>query len=318
MLGQHPNGQLPILEEQHYSVTQQLRLKGIERRAKILSSTSAANRYLNQVARVAIVGFAPDSRDEVRKHFSDPSFDIWAINELYFEVDGLEARANAWFQLHGAEPPTERDPNHKQRLAQMKCPVYMWKKHPEIPNSVEYPHPEIIKHFDIFGEGMATDITYENDRQYFNNSISWLVALAIYQGYKEIYIYGVNMAQDQALHSEYQHQRPSVEFYLGWARGAGIKIYLSPQSDILLCGWQYGRDDSARLMAKLFKRDEELQHRMNQVRTDMNQFNSNAQAAANALNQFQGALENNRYMINLGPSGAHSKRGKVEKEKQED
>ena len=104
--------------------------------------------------RVVIMGFAPDSRNEAPlkdkevdleqveealkkldlnlgenkidlKTFEKSKFDVWGINELYIEMPILANRANAWFQLHGTEPPTQRDPKHKENLGQLPCPVLM-------------------------------------------------------------------------------------------------------------------------------------------------------------------------------------------------
>lgn len=126
---------------------------------------------------VIILGFAPSKSIAP---IDRPGWDIWPLNELYTEMPRLEARATAWFQLHGNEPPQVRDVNHKQWLAKLRCPVLLWKRHPEIPNAVPYPLDEIIAEFGT----------------YFTNSISWMIALAIKLGYKRIHLYGVDMAQD--------------------------------------------------------------------------------------------------------------------------
>jgi len=283
---------------------QKLNKKALKTSSEILEEQKNQQQHpiqsIKKSERVGIIGFAPDSRNEARL---DMDMDIWPLNELYMEMPILAKRANAWFQLHGSVPTT-RDPNHAKALAELPCPVIMWQKHPDIPNSIEYPREDILRIFDNFGEGMCADIPSEYDRQYFTNTVSWQIALAVALGYKEIYIWGVNMAQDQ----EYGHQRPSCEFYLGWARGQGIKVFLPKQSDLLMSGYQYGYDEVTRGFTKSLKRIEELEERVNQARNQRIQAQNQAQNLLAQEQQLGGALENAKYGMNLGPRGYSSVR----------
>jgi hypothetical protein len=252
--------------------------------------------------KVIIMGFAPDSRDLAP--VDDKSFDVWPLNELYMERSDLKNRATAWFQLHGTEPPTIRDKNQPKSLSELSCPVFMWKKHRAVPNSITYPKDEILEHFDIYGEGMAPEAAHERDRAYFTNSVSWMIAMAIYLKYEEIHVYGVNMAQDQ----EFQHQRPSCEFFLGWARGAGIKVYLPMPCDLLTAWTLYGHDDSTKYMVKMEARHKELQARINGLRQQRNNAQAQINGWVNQENQLVGALEDTKYVLNLGPQFAPSER----------
>lgn len=256
--------------------------------------------------KLIILGFAPDSRDAAPT--DDDSFDLWPLNELYMERPDLAVRATAWFQLHGTEPPTLRDKEPTKNLAALGCPVLMWKKHRDIPNSITYPKDEILQHFDIYGEGMVPEAAHERDRAYFNNSVSWMIALAIKCKYKEIWVYGVNMAQDNQLNSEFSHQRPSCEFFLGWARGAGIKISLPLVADLLTAWTLYGYDDSSKHNLKLAARVQELTARRDGTRNQRMQHENQARILIGQENQLAGALENTKYYENLGPTFASSER----------
>jgi hypothetical protein len=68
-----------------------------------------------------------------------------------------------------------------------------------------YPLQEIITYFGV---------------DYFTNTIDYALALAIYKGFTEIDLYGVNMA----FGSEYEYEKPGVEFWIGQAMGRGIKV----------------------------------------------------------------------------------------------
>ena len=66
--------------------------------------------------------------------------------------------------------------------------------------------------------------------QYFNNSVSYLIAYAILQGYEEIALYGMRFdaAHEARRDGEYQNVRELVFF----ARGRGIKV-TAPADTIL-------------------------------------------------------------------------------------
>ena len=79
-------------------------------------------------------------------------------------------------------------------------------------NQSNYPLNEIVKEFDC---------------AYFTNSISYMIAYAIYKGYEEINIYGVDMTG----RDEYINQRGSVMYWIGYARAKGITVNLSSEVD---------------------------------------------------------------------------------------
>ena len=74
---------------------------------------------------------------------------------------------------------------------------------------------------------------------YFYSTISYMLALAIAEGFEEIGLWGIDLAHD----SEYEYQKPSAEYFLGIARGQGIKIYLPEQSALLKGMYRYGYED---------------------------------------------------------------------------
>ena len=169
--------------------------------------------------KVAIVGYTPTRVDAP---YGDESWEIWGLNDLYRFKDEVR-RWTRWFDMHQDTPsPTGRlSLSEKvEEFARWECRIYMQEKHPSVPCSVKYPLNEII---DEFGN-------------YFTNSISYMIALAIYEGFDEIGVWGVDMATD----SEYGHQRPSCEYFLGIAVGKGIKVYVHPAADLLKTKTLYG------------------------------------------------------------------------------
>ena len=73
------------------------------------------------------------------------------------------------------------------------------------------------------GKYPLLDIFKEFGSTYLRNSISYMIALAIYEGYKTIHLYGVD--QDEALDIQgmpYAYGKAHVTFWLGIAHERGI------------------------------------------------------------------------------------------------
>ena len=206
-------------------------------------------------SKVAIVGFAPSTMAESRFLFDDPDCEIWGLNQLYMtyntgqNLPDIAKNCDRWFQIHHRvtyDANIVRDHSHHDWMAKQKdFPIYMQEHNPEIPMSVRFPKEKII---DEFGT-------------YFTNSISWEIALAIQEGFEKIYLYGVDMAT----HSEYAYERPSVEYFLGWAKGRGIDIMIPQRSDLLKTLWLYPYEDTAPFRTKCTSRLEELNKRANML-----------------------------------------------------
>ncbi len=94
----------------------------------------------------------------------------------------------------------------------LDVPIYMQRKHPEIPRSVEYPLEDALT---AFG-------------RCFTSSASYLIALAIMEEFETIGVWGIHLTA----RSVYSRQRPGVEYLLGVARARGIDVYLPPNSPL--------------------------------------------------------------------------------------
>jgi hypothetical protein len=145
-------------------------------------------------------------------------------------------RASAYFQLHGKDS-FKRDVakrnvyGHYEWLKKKHgFPIYMQFVYNEIPDSVEYPLAKIVDKF--FGKGITKG---GKTFKYFTSTFAFEIALALYQGYERIEIYGFDMSGQD----EFGSQKPCAEFWLGVARGMGVEIYLPPNNQ-LLWGPLYG------------------------------------------------------------------------------
>jgi hypothetical protein len=77
------------------------------------------------------------------------------------------------------------------------------------------------------------------DKIFTTCSVTHMLMLAIYEGYEEIHLYGI----DEAVDGEYKDEMPGVLYWLGVAYGRGIKVVVSPHSPLLKGYWIYGYED---------------------------------------------------------------------------
>ena len=196
-------------------------------------------KVISKVNKVAIVGY---TSSRVLAPYDNPDFEIWGLNDLYKYIP----RYDRWFELHKAddvirehaagrmEGRTSWEENLKA-LSEMKCPVYMEKVDPRIPMSMKFPLDKILDHFGKF-------FLDKQRVRYFTNSVSYMVALATMEEFKEIHLYGVDMS----VGTEFSEQRASCEFWLGVALGRGIKLHIPEQSDLLMSMFLYAFEDDKR------------------------------------------------------------------------
>ena len=102
----------------------------------------------------------------------------------------------------------------KEVIKMWHSPFYCVKAYDDIPNSIEYPLKEVSDYFE-------TD--------FFTNTFSYMIALAIYEGVDEIHFYGVS----QRGFWEFFEERRGMEFWLGFARGFGVDIFVEKDSSLL-------------------------------------------------------------------------------------
>ena len=206
--------------------------------------------------KLAIVGCS-DSKNLAP--VDDMTFDIWGMNNLYPHL----SRATKWFEIHEIKFDGVNYYRRGERIfrgqvvneylkqigewtQKQNIPVYMHQHWDIVPTSIAYPIQDIVN---AFGN-------------YFTNSVSYMIALAIMEKYEEIHIYGVDMAVIGAdtlnpEANEYTYQRPSCEYFLGLAKGLGIKIYLPQESDLLktrfLYGFEQQKEDAWKKKCKMIK-----------------------------------------------------------------
>ena len=232
--------------------------------------------YKTKVKKVAIVGTAMTHKDAP---YSDPSWEIWGLNDHWNNMP----RATRWFEVNYeackiAKVSHQPDMTRMDWLKKCPIPVYMEEKYPEVPMSVRFPYEDIFNYIcDMDPCG----------RDYLTNSVSYMIAMAIYEGFDEISLYGVDMA----VGSEYEKQRPSCEFFIGIAKGLGIKIYIPDRSDLLKTLVVYGRSQKAdAFILKLQDRRKFQQAQVKQIDQAIKKNQDEIQGMTASKLQYQGAL----------------------------
>ena len=126
--------------------------------------------------------------------FNDDSFDIWAFNK--HDDEAQIPRVDVWFDIH---KDVVKPGAHIKRA--------------------DFPFEDVEK---LVGGN------------YFNNTVSYLIAYAIIQGYEEIQLYGMRFWTDfEQRKLEYQNVRELIFF----AKGKGIKIS-APVDEVMMSEYE--------------------------------------------------------------------------------
>jgi hypothetical protein len=109
-------------------------------------------------------------------------------------------------------------------------PIYMQEVYKDVPASVKYPRDEIIsKLLPVLQNEKGEQVSN------FTSTVAYAIALALYQGYKSIELYGIEANSD----TEYGRQKPGILFWIGVASGLKVPV-LTQSKSLLLAERPYG------------------------------------------------------------------------------
>jgi hypothetical protein len=227
---------------------------------ELAESAQASGEYDTPRQSVAILGTAETMNSAP---FDDPDWEIWGTGTVMGHGVG---RVDRLFELH----TKERWINRVQQLNAAGVPVMMQEAFEEVEKAEVFPRDRLLAKF----------------RPYVTNSISWMIMYAIDQGYKEIGLFGVHMATD----SEYAYERPSVEYWLGYAEALGVRIWIAEGAEILTASRLYGYENRPAIYNTMMMRRKALQERIQKK-----QDSSNKELAE--LHQLRGAMMDLDYWL---------------------
>lgn len=216
--------------------------------------------------KVALIGTAPSSR--MMAPFADPSWQIWGCSPGNM---GVLPRVDRWFEIHGnllwPENKHYGEP-YINWLKEQKFPIYM-QNQSLVPNATSLPKKELVKEFGPY---------------FFTSSFAWMMALAMYEGAKEIALYGIDMAS----RDEYILQRPGAYFFFEEAKKRGVRMTAPHESDIMQPPGLYGFSEVTQYGRKVLARKVELRDRVNALKAQRD-------GAAQQVTYLEGAIEDLDY-----------------------
>jgi hypothetical protein len=279
------------------------------------------------VTEVHVLGFTISKRDAPWDRWEEPGVELWGLNNLHIADDVPTERCHRWFDMHPADVIAS-DEHHVDwlRRESPRRPVYMFESAAREMSAagvepVVFPVQEVI-------DGTGS--------RYFTNSISWMLGLAMMELQPQLHackrwdhvvtsgamlgwgddqteraliaadldpavmpkapvigVWGVDMATD----TEYGAQRPSCEFFVGMALGAGFVVQIAPTSDLLSSGELYGVEDNGKLRAKLMSRQTEYRERLAEATNARNAAVQEQVRRDAEINHLNGALSDAQYWL---------------------
>ncbi len=188
---------------------------------------------------LCILGTAPSLE---QAPFGDDQIEFWGVSTVMTrkECEHLDVA----FEMH----PRRYWGNLAvlERLQGFKGKIYMQDHYEEIPNSVSYPYEAIRKRFYL-------DVMKDN--LFVTNTITWMLLLAIEEGYTDISLYGVHMAHE----TEYGYQQASCSWALGIIhgyilQGLPYKLRIAEDSELLTARYEYGYYEPTKAMQFIERR----------------------------------------------------------------
>jgi len=171
---------------------------------KIIDAEKGIVKVTPKRKKVAIIGCGL-GRDNAP--YDDKEWECWGLNE----VD--QKRADRWFEMHELYVSNEKE---VKWLKKCKKPIYMIQVYKEIPMSVKFPLVDIVAKFGCL---------------YFTCTFAYQIALAIYEKFEVIGLFGVNLPYGSP--RERLIETPCTEYWLGVACGMGIEVRI-PSTEYLL------------------------------------------------------------------------------------
>ncbi len=152
----------------------------------------------------------------------DMEFDMHRLDERW-EPD-IESKVSAMdLTKCQADPKFQENLNTKiglvrtvKKCTELNVPLMTLKHYDFAPTSIPYPLDDVIE-----------DLRSDN----FTNGIDYMIAYAVHCGvFTDIDLYGINMAMG----SEYEWEKPGCDFWLGVAKGRGIRVNIKSNVTLLL------------------------------------------------------------------------------------
>ncbi len=165
----------------------------------------------------------------------NPSAERWGTNNVMFARYGGDFNNwTRWFDLHPTEHIQAKRAQAYDWYRTQTKPIYRWAPDPDVPASVVYPIDAVLDYFSLSQA--------ERERDFWG-SIAWMIALAIYEQFDAIDLFWFTLSNDHM--NIYARQVPSTRYWIGQARGRGIRVTIHGDSALKVTHGLYGYQELA-------------------------------------------------------------------------
>jgi hypothetical protein len=163
-----------------------------------------------------IFGLGPSARDFPGRE--SPSDRIYALG---WDMENRD-RADEVFEMHKTVGVGgDHAELYLEWLKTTDRRIWMQEPRPEYPTSEKYPLHSV--------QGLT-------GRDYFGSSVAYMIAYALLDMQHEIRLWGVDLTR-----SIYDHQRPNLEWLIGFAEGRGVEVEVSKGGRLMTLPWTSGK-----------------------------------------------------------------------------
>ena len=168
---------------------------------------------------VRIYGSARNVREAPTRTQEESDIEVWLSNSSSTVLLRCPRAMNEWtrwFNLHSHTHMVGTYPSsysYYQTKADGR-PIFLQKVQPDVPTSVAFPREAIQARF----------ATSKGPMRYFTCSVTWLIALAIFEGFDRIELWGFEL-RDTKPGSAFAWERPCVAYWIHRAREEGVDIW---------------------------------------------------------------------------------------------
>jgi len=169
---------------------------------------------------IAIVAMGQSQIDFHLSQTHSVEFDeVWAINAMIGVLPNIDRAfiLDPMSRFLDTEDAGTMTPMMRKQLPLCKFPIYTCELDERIPSAVEYPIESVVRDL-----GCA----------YFNNTIPYVIAYALWNKVNKISIFGVDYTYRSNMHFA-EAGRGCVEFWLSKCIDAGVQIEIAPRSTLL-------------------------------------------------------------------------------------
>lgn len=152
----------------------------------------------------------------------DPDAERWGLNDLAFRrFAGAFDDWTRWFDLHPTWWIQEKRPQAYAWYQQQTKPIYRPCVDPALPSGCLYPRERI----------------QTPDECEFAGSLCWMLALAVDEGFSDIDLFWFPLDGSDPF---YKLQVESAKYWIGYARGKGLRVTIHGDSALKPTGPVYG------------------------------------------------------------------------------